>query len=121
MRGSNVFKGYFKRPDLDAEAFTVDGWFKTGDIGQWDSDGTLRIIDRLKNLIKLQNGEYIALDRLESIYKACGASDSQVCWGRRADLADLVMMICIAAPPYADRPVALVYPVHISWTLVEGG
>lgn len=34
LRGPNVFKGYFKRPELDAEAFTEDGWFKTGDIGQ---------------------------------------------------------------------------------------
>mgnify|MGYP002718867325 CR=1 FL=1 len=34
LRGPNVFKGYFKRPELDAAAFTPDGWFKTGDIGQ---------------------------------------------------------------------------------------
>jgi long-chain acyl-CoA synthetase len=34
LRGPNVFKGYFKRPELDAAAFTEDGWFKTGDIGQ---------------------------------------------------------------------------------------
>jgi long-subunit acyl-CoA synthetase (AMP-forming) len=65
---------YFKQEALTKEAITEDGWFKTGDIGQWESDGTLSIIDRIKNLVKLQNGEYIALDRLESIYKACGRS-----------------------------------------------
>lgn len=71
VRGPAIFKGYFKRPDLDAEAFTSDGWFKTGDIGQWNKDGTLSIIDRLKNLIKLSGGEYIAVEHLESIYKSC--------------------------------------------------
>jgi long-chain acyl-CoA synthetase len=59
IRGPSVTKGYFKRPDLndDENIFTKDGWLRTGDIGQWNSDGTLSLIDRLKNLIKLQNGE----------------------------------------------------------------
>ena len=71
IRGPAVFKGYYKRPDLDQESFTEDGWFKTGDIGQWNKDGTLSIIDRIKNLIKLSGGEYIAVEHLESIYKSC--------------------------------------------------
>lgn len=70
IRGNSLFRGYYKRPDLDAEAFDKDGWFKSGDIGQWNPDGTLSIIDRIKNLIKLQGGEYIALEKLESIYKS---------------------------------------------------
>jgi len=41
-----VTKGYFKRPEINAETFTEDGWLKTGDIGQWNADGTLSIIDR---------------------------------------------------------------------------
>ncbi|KAK4685986.1 long-chain acyl-CoA synthetase, partial [Tremellales sp. Uapishka_1] len=71
IRGPAIFKGYYKRPDLDEEAFTKDGWFKTGDVGQWNRDGTLSIIDRLKNLVKLSGGEYIAVEHLESIYKGC--------------------------------------------------
>ncbi|BEJ12845.1 hypothetical protein CspHIS471_0300190 [Cutaneotrichosporon sp. HIS471] len=70
LRGPAIFKGYYKRPDLDKEAFTEDGWFKTGDVGQWNKDGTLSIIDRIKNLVKLQGGEYIALEHLESVYKS---------------------------------------------------
>lgn len=70
LRGPALFKGYYKRPDLDAEAFAEGGWFKTGDIGQWNKDGTLSIIDRIKNLVKLQGGEYIALEHLESVYKS---------------------------------------------------
>ncbi|WWC69937.1 uncharacterized protein I206_103881 [Kwoniella pini CBS 10737] len=71
VRGPAIFKGYYKRPDLDEESFTKDGWFKTGDVGQWNKDGTLSIIDRLKNLVKLAGGEYIAIEHLESIYKSC--------------------------------------------------
>jgi long-chain acyl-CoA synthetase len=59
IRGPSVTKGYYKRPDLneDETIFTKDGWLRTGDVGQWNPDGTLSLIDRLKNLIKLQNGE----------------------------------------------------------------
>jgi long-chain acyl-CoA synthetase len=48
VRGTAVCKGYYKRPDLnnDPEIFTKDGWFRTGDVGQWNEDGTLTIIDR---------------------------------------------------------------------------
>lgn len=71
VRGPAIFKGYYKRPDLDKDAFDEEGWFKTGDVGQWNKDGTISIIDRLKNLVKLSGGEYIALEYLESIYKSC--------------------------------------------------
>ena len=47
LRGGSVTQGYFKRDKENAEAF-VDGWFRTGDIGQWNSDGTLSLIDRIK-------------------------------------------------------------------------
>jgi long-chain acyl-CoA synthetase len=48
IRGNAVCKGYYKRPDLndDPSIFTEDGWFRTGDVGQWNPDGTLSIIDR---------------------------------------------------------------------------
>lgn len=59
LRGPSITKGYYKREDLTKEAITEDGWFITGDIGQWNPDGTLSIIDRKKNLVKLSGGEYI--------------------------------------------------------------
>jgi long-chain acyl-CoA synthetase len=69
VRGPAVSKGYFKRDQLSEESFFDDGWFATGDIGQLNlKDGTFSIIDRKKNLVKLSHGEYIALERLESIY-----------------------------------------------------
>ncbi|KZO91782.1 long-chain-fatty-acid-CoA-ligase [Calocera viscosa TUFC12733] len=91
---THIGNGYYKRPDLNAEAFTEDGWFKTGDIGQWEKDGTMSIIDRKKNLVKLSGGEYIALEQLESIYKSC----------------NLVNNICVYADPDASKPMAIVHP-----------
>ncbi|KDR78210.1 hypothetical protein GALMADRAFT_224584 [Galerina marginata CBS 339.88] len=96
IRGPSVVKGYYKRPDLnlDETIFTKNGWLRTGDVGQWNADGTLSIIDRVKNLIKLATGEYIALERLESVYKAC----------------NLVANICVLATPEAKQPVAIIIP-----------
>jgi long-chain acyl-CoA synthetase len=69
LRGPNMTKQYFKNPEETKKAITEDGWFKTGDIGEFDANGHLRIIDRLKNLVKMQGGEYIALEKLETVYR----------------------------------------------------
>ncbi|KAI7851486.1 membrane dipeptidase-domain-containing protein [Circinella umbellata] len=69
IRGPSRMHGYYKRPDLNKEAFDEDGWFKTGDVAQLRSDGSFAITDRAKNLVKLSHGEYIALESLESKYR----------------------------------------------------
>jgi malonyl-CoA/methylmalonyl-CoA synthetase len=51
VRGANVFGGYWERPDASAAAFTEDGWFRTGDIGEHDDDGYLRLVGRASDLI----------------------------------------------------------------------
>jgi len=76
IRGPTVTLGYYKAQDKTDEVYFQDKdssyrWFATGDIGQWLPDGNLRIIDRKKNLIKPPHGEYIALEKLESVYKNC--------------------------------------------------
>ncbi|KAJ2656624.1 medium-chain fatty acid-CoA ligase faa2 [Coemansia sp. RSA 1200] len=68
VKGNNVFSGYFKNPRLTAEAKTSDGWLITGDIGMFDSQGNLVIIDRKKNMFKLSQGEYVTPERIEVIY-----------------------------------------------------
>lgn len=63
IRGDAVASHYFKNEE-ETQAAYEDGWFKTGDIGEWDANGHLRIIDRKKNLVKTINGEYIALEKV---------------------------------------------------------
>lgn len=70
IRGPPVFEGYYENEKETQEAITSDGWFKTGDIGEWDQNGHLKIIDRKKNLVKTLNGEYIALEKVCYIPKA---------------------------------------------------
>lgn len=50
------------------KVYKKDGWFSTGDIGQFTADGAIMVVDRVKNLVKLKGGEYIALERMEMIY-----------------------------------------------------
>ncbi|OTA62386.1 long-chain-fatty-acid-CoA ligase [Hypoxylon sp. EC38] len=69
LKGLPVCKEYFKNPEETEKAFTPDGWFRTGDIGEFDSVGHIKIIDRVKNLVKMQGGEYIALEKLEAVYR----------------------------------------------------
>lgn len=68
IRGPVVTKGYYKQPEKTAEAFSADGWFYTGDVGQVQPDGTMKIVGRVKALAKNAFGEYVALDALESVY-----------------------------------------------------
>ncbi|KAK8031248.1 hypothetical protein PG990_000982 [Apiospora arundinis] len=69
LRGMPIMTEYFRNPEETRKALTPDGWFKTGDIGEFDVDGHLRIIDRVKNLVKMQGGEYIALEKVEAVYR----------------------------------------------------
>lgn len=96
IRGDPIAKGYLDLEKETKEAFTDDGWFKTGDIGEFDSQGQLKLIDRKKNLVKTLNGEYIALEKLESTYRT----------------ANVVNNICCYASPNEAKPIAIVTPVE---------
>ncbi|XP_054710646.1 long-chain-fatty-acid--CoA ligase 5-like [Uloborus diversus] len=68
VKGPNVFKGYYKNPEASKEALDEDGWLRTGDIGRWLPNGTLKVFDRKKHIFKLSQGEYLIPDKIENVY-----------------------------------------------------
>lgn len=95
--GDCITAGYFKNPDLTAESYRQENgrrWFYTGDIGEMQANGNLKIIDRKKDLVKLHHGEYVSLTKVETELKGCEFVDN----------------VCVHGDSFRSFLVALVAP-----------
>ena len=91
-RGPNVMKGYWNNPDATAQAISADGWFHTGDIGEIDKDGFLKITDRKKDILINAYGKNIAPQPLEALLKSSPYVGTPVLIGdRRKYLVALIV------------------------------
>uniref|UniRef100_A0A803XZZ0 long-chain-fatty-acid--CoA ligase n=1 Tax=Meleagris gallopavo TaxID=9103 RepID=A0A803XZZ0_MELGA len=116
--GPNVSMGYFKNEEKTAEDFTTDEngqrWFCTGDIGEFHPDGCLQIIDRKKDLVKLQAGEYVSLGKVEAALKNCSLIDN-ICAYAKSDQSYVISFVV----PNQKKLTALAEQKGISGTWVE--
>jgi len=105
VRGEVVMAGYRNLPEQSAEAFTEDGWLRTGDIGEIDSDGYLRLIDRKKELIINAAGKNMSPANIESTLKASSPLIGQACviGDRRSYNTALIVLDSDFAPAWAAQ------------------
>ncbi|HEX4801998.1 MAG TPA: long-chain fatty acid--CoA ligase [Myxococcaceae bacterium] len=94
VRGGGVMVGYFKNPSATAEVLEADGWFHTGDIGELDSDGYLRITDRKKDIIVTAGGKNVAPQNLENLLKTSPLISQAMIHGDRRKY--LTALICVS-------------------------
>jgi long-chain acyl-CoA synthetase len=104
LRGPGIMEGYHNSPVATTEAIDVDGWFHTGDIGEMDERGFLRITDRKKDLFKTSGGKYVAPSIIESTFKGlCPYVSQLVVYGAdRNFVSALVTLDAEAIMPWAE-------------------
>jgi long-chain acyl-CoA synthetase len=107
LRGPNVMRGYHNLPEETARVLGPDGWFSTGDIGELDAQGRVRVTDRKKDLIKTSGGKYIAPQPIEAQFKALCPLASQV-------------LVHAERRNYATALIALDADALLQWGRAEG-
>jgi len=128
LRGAPVMRGYHNLPDETAAVFTEDGFFRTGDIGELDADGYLRITDRKKDLIKTSGGKYVAPSHIEGLFKSiCPYTSQVVVVGQARNYCTLLVTLdpdtiakWAAGGPLEGRPYADIAASTQARELVEG-
>jgi long-chain acyl-CoA synthetase len=93
FKGASVFPGYFLEPEKTKEALDADGWLHTGDIGIIRPDGSLKIIDRRKNIFKLAQGEYVAAEKIEMAYQEATSIGQCFIYGKSTETFVVAIVI----------------------------
>ncbi|MFH4974862.1 hypothetical protein AB6A40_001571 [Gnathostoma spinigerum] len=109
IKGPNVFKGYYKNETITKEVLGEDGWLHTGDIGKWTKSGTIQIIDRVKNIFKLSQGEYIAPEKVENFYAGSKLVSQVFVYGESLKTC----LIAIVVPDEEELPRVVEEKLHL--------
>ncbi len=105
VRGPNVFRGYWRRPELNATEFTADGWFRTGDVGRFDPEGYLHLVGRSKDLV-ISGGLNVYPVEVEAVIDELpGVLESAVIGVPDPDFGEAVVAVVVAAPGAVVDPV----------------
>ena len=120
LGGAPVTRGYYKNAEKTAEDFFSDGgkqFFKSGDIGELRADGSFRLIDRKKDLVKLQLGEYVSLGKVEAQMKTSPLVDNICVYAdsfRKTLQSELLKLFQTTQTPHHQLGVGLVWRVKNS-------
>jgi long-chain acyl-CoA synthetase len=99
-KGPQVMQGYWQKPQANADAFTADGYFRTGDIGVFDAKGFLKIVDRKKDMI-IVSGFNVFPNEVEAIAAACPGVAECACVGRPDEKTGEAVRLFVAKAPGA--------------------
>jgi long-chain acyl-CoA synthetase len=128
LRGVPVMRGYHNLPAETAAAFTEDGFFRTGDIGELDADGYLRITDRKKDLIKTSGGKYVAPSHVEGLFKSiCPYTSQAIVIGQARNYCTMLITLdpdalagWVAGGPREGRPYSEIVTSQEAHDMVDG-
>jgi long-chain acyl-CoA synthetase len=128
LRGTPVMRGYHNLPAETEAAFTDDGWLRTGDIGELDGNGFLRITDRKKDLIKTSGGKYVAPSHIEGMFKSiCPYTSQAVVIGQARNYCTMLVTLdpdavvqWAAGTPLEGRPYGEVVSSTAAQDLIDG-
>ena len=101
VKGDNVMLGYYNNPEANADVFTEDGWFKTGDVGYLDSDGYAYITGRIKFVIVLENGKNVFPEEIEEYLEGIETIAESCVIGRKSEDSDEVILTAVIYPDYS--------------------
>ncbi|MBQ8408651.1 MAG: AMP-binding protein [Clostridia bacterium] len=104
VKGDNVMIGYYNNPEANAEVFTNDGWFRTGDVGYMDSDGYIYITGRIKFVIVLENGKNVFPEEIEEYLDTIDTISECCVIGRKNPDSDEIVLTAVVYPDFTKFP-----------------